>query len=106
MRILIDESLPRRLKRELPGHDVSTVPEKGWAGKKNGELIRLAAREFDVFVTADQNLIFQQNLSNIRIAWILLVAESNRFDALMPLMPHVIEALETIGPGDIVRISS
>lgn len=62
MRVLLDECLPRQLKWQLPGHDVATVPERGWAGTKNGELLRLAAAEFDVFVTVDQNLRFQRNL--------------------------------------------
>jgi Domain of unknown function (DUF5615) len=60
MRILLDESLPRRLKGELLGHDVSTVVECGWSGVKNGKLLTLAADNFDVFVTADQNLQNQQ----------------------------------------------
>jgi len=64
VRVLLDEQLPRRLARELTGHQVRTVHQQGWAGLKNGELLRRAAREgFEVFVTADQNLEFQQNLS-------------------------------------------
>lgn len=62
MRLLLDESLPRGLKRHLSAHDVATVPEQGWAGKSNGELLRLAEEEFDAFLTADQNVEFQQNL--------------------------------------------
>ncbi len=56
MKMLIDECLPRKLKHELPGHEVRTVPEMGWAGKKNGELLRLMSGQFDVFVTIDRNL--------------------------------------------------
>jgi len=63
MRILLDESLPRRLKTEFVGHEVATVAERGWSGVKNGELLTLAAERFDVFVTADQNLQYQQNLA-------------------------------------------
>ncbi len=63
MRVLLDESLPRRLKHELAEHEVKTVPEVGWAGKKNGELLRLAEPDYDVFVTMDRQLPFQQNLA-------------------------------------------
>ncbi len=56
MRVLLDESLPRRLRQELPEHEVSTVPEAGWAGKANGELLRLAEPAFEVFVTMDRQL--------------------------------------------------
>ena len=74
MRVLLDEQLPRHLARELRGHDVSTVQQKGWAGLKNGELLRMAADAgFDVFVTADRNLEFQQNLSQMGLGVILLV---------------------------------
>ncbi len=63
MRVLLDESLPRRLKHELAEHEVKTVPEVGWAGKKNGELLRFAEPDYDVFVTMDRQLPFQQNLA-------------------------------------------
>jgi predicted nuclease of predicted toxin-antitoxin system len=73
VRILLDECLPRRLKRELPGHDVRTTPEMGWAGKRNGELLRLAEREFEVFLTVDRKLQRQQNLSAFNIAVIVMI---------------------------------
>ena len=82
MRILLDESLPQELQDELPGHSVLTVRGSGWSGLKNGELLRHAADLFDVFVTADQNLQFQQNLSKLPIAVLVLVAPSNRMEAL------------------------
>ena len=63
MRILLDECLPKRLKRDLVGHQARTVPEMGWASKKNGELLALAEAEFDVFVTVDRNLSFQQDVN-------------------------------------------
>ena len=78
MRILLDESLPKELKAELPGHDTRTVQEMGWSSVKNGELLMRAAAEFDVFITADQNLRYQQNLSALPIAVAVLVAKSNR----------------------------
>jgi PIN like domain len=87
MRILLDECVPRPLRHELPGHDVRTVPEMGWAGKKNGELLQLMAQQaFEVFLTVDQNLRFQQNLSGAGVGIIVLVAPTNRLADLVPLM--------------------
>jgi Domain of unknown function (DUF5615) len=75
VRVLLDEQLPRPLARELAGHDVRTVQQEGWAGLKNGELLRRAvADDFEVFVTSDQNLEFQQNLANVRIGVVVLIA--------------------------------
>lgn len=95
MRVLLDECLPRRLKRELVGHDVKTAPEMGWASKRNGELLALAVSRFDVFLTADRNLSYQQDVSAFDIAVVVLAARSNRLDDLRPLMPGVLEILPT-----------
>jgi len=70
MRILIDECLPKRLKLELPDHFVQTVPEVGWASKQNGELLRLAEKEFDVLLTNDRNIEHQQNVKQFALAFI------------------------------------
>jgi predicted nuclease of predicted toxin-antitoxin system len=84
MRVLLDEQLPRHLAREIVGHDTSTVQQRGWAGLKNGELLRVAADAgFDVLVTADRNLQFQQNLSQSQLGIILLVASSNALEDLV-----------------------
>ena len=104
MRVLLDECVPRRLKRALPGHEVHTVTERGWSGVKNGELLALADAEFDVFLTIDQNLKYQQNLTAFRIAVVLLVARNNRLQTLLPLMPEVRETLGKIGVGEFVRV--
>ena len=88
----------------LPGHEVRTVTERGWSGIKNGELLVLADAEFDLFLTVDQNLKYQQNLTTFRIAIILLVARSNRLKTLQPLMPEVREALDKITAGEFIRI--
>jgi len=106
MRILIDECLPRKLKHELPEHDARTVPEMGWAGKKNGELLRLMIGQFDVFITADQNLTYQQNLQGVNIGVITLAARSNRLPDLLPLVPRLKSALETVQSGEIVRVKA
>lgn len=86
MRVLLDEQLPRRLARDLAGHDVRTVQQQGWAGVKNGELLQRAADHgFDIFLTADQNLEFQQNLARARLGVVVLVAASNALEDLRPL---------------------
>ncbi len=106
MKVLLDECLPRKLKGELRGFDVQTVPEKGWAGTKNGALLRLMAGQFDVFITIDGNLPSQQNLTKLRIALVVLKANNNTYAALLPLMEQVTMALGEIQPGDVVFIPS
>ena len=106
MRILLDESLPRKLAQELSGHEVQTVQKQGWAGLKNGELLRRANAEFDVLVTGDQNLEYQQNLAKVSIAVVVLVAENNRIETLRPLVPNLIGVLTTIRPGQLIRVSA
>jgi hypothetical protein len=104
MRILIDECLPRKLKRELPGHDVRTVPEMGWASKKNGDLLVLMSGQFDVFLTIDNNLQYQHSLTETSLAFIVLVAYNNKFATLTPLMSQVLKILEAIQPGEIIEV--
>lgn len=106
MKILIDECAPRALKLSLAaqGHECLTVQEAGWAGKSNGELLGLAETAFEVFVTLDTNLRYQQNLAGRRIAIVVMVARSNRLVELSRLFPACVEALKTIRPGEIVHI--
>lgn len=105
MRILLDECVPRPLRRELSAHQVRTVTEMGWAGKRNGELLKLIiGYPFDVFLTVDQNLRYQQNLRKAGIAVIVLVALTNRLDDLTPLMPSVRKKLDTIQRGEYVEV--
>jgi predicted nuclease of predicted toxin-antitoxin system len=106
MNILLDECLPRRLKYELPGYDVTTVPEMGWAGVKDKPLLQLAEPIFDVFLTADQNLQYQQNLQGTQLAIIILVAGNNRIETLQLLMPRVLVALQTIQAGTMLHIEA
>jgi hypothetical protein len=105
MKVLLDECVPRKLKREIANHEVVTVTEQGWSGIKNGELLNLATTEFDIFLTVDQNLSFQQNLRNFNIGIILMVARNNRLKTLLPLMPAVRVAIEDAKAGEIIRIS-
>ncbi len=106
MRILLDESLPRKLALELTGHETQTVQRRGWAGLKNGVLLRTASQEFQVFLTGDQNLAFQQNSAALPIAVIILVAVNNRIETLRPLVPRVLEVLQSIRPGQLVHVGA
>ena len=101
MRVLLDECLPRRLKQEVDADVVRTVPEMGWASTKNGALLRLAAQDFDIFLTNDQNIEHQQNLKLFDLAIIVLVARTNDIEDLKPLMPEANEALESIRSREI-----
>lgn len=105
MRILLDENMDRRLKRSFKAeHTVLTVPECGWAGKKNGALLSLAEKEFDVFVTMDQGIEYQQNLLQFDLGIVFLKAFSNRRVDVEPLMPQVNQQIESIRPGSIIHI--
>ena len=106
MKLLLDESLPRRLKDALSEHEAVTVPERGWSGKSNGELLELAGREFDVFVTVDQGLAYQQNLTNQNIGVVVLAAHTNHLDDLLPLVPSLLASLSTLEPGVVVRVTA
>lgn len=105
MKLLIDECLPRGLKRLLAEHTCRTVQEIGWAGKKNGLLLSLAEKEFEVLVTMDQGFEYQQNLEDRKIALLLLVAPSNQLEDLAPLIPSALVLLRTIQPGSVIRVS-
>ena len=104
MRVLLDECLPRGLKKHLSGHDVLTVPEAGWAGTKNGALLRAATGKVDIFITIDSNLAYQQSLGALPFAVIILVARTNRLSDLLPLLPNIRTALDSAMPGTVVRV--
>lgn len=106
MKLLLDECVTRRLKKEFAGHEVQTVDEAGLKGLKNGELLRRAAQVFDVLVTVDQSISHQQNLRSLAIAVVVLAAKKNTYDALKSLVPQTPEALEQIVPGQIVKITA
>ncbi|MBI1910037.1 MAG: DUF5615 family PIN-like protein [Deltaproteobacteria bacterium] len=105
MRVLLDECLPKKLKGDLlEYHEVFTVPEMSWAGKKNGELLKLAASKFDLFLTADQNLTYQQNLESAQIGVIILVTKNNRLESFQRLMPKVRQLLQQGPVKGIVKV--
>jgi predicted nuclease of predicted toxin-antitoxin system len=103
--LLLDENLDWRLRRDLPEHAVESVPLIGWAGLKNGALLRKAQDRFDVLVTMDSNMVHQQNLAQFRIAVIALQAQSNRLADTRPLMPKVLAALASVRPGTLTVVS-
>ena len=104
MRILLDECRDWRLCETLTDHQCLSVTEMGWSGLTNGQLLRLADADFDVFVTADCNLAFQQNLTKFNLAVVILEAPSTRLSDTAPLMSQVLIALTTIQPKEVVRI--
>ena len=104
MRLLLDECVPKRLKRELHGHETKTVQDMGWAGIKNGALLRLADGTFDALLTVDQGIEYQQSLSGLRISVIIMMAPSNDVDDIHPLLPAVEQALAGLRPGEIMRV--
>jgi len=104
VRILLDESLPRTLTRHFSGVAVETVFDRGWSGVKNGELLRRAAASFDVFLTADQNLQYQQNLKDNEIRVVVLAAVTNRVVDLVPLLDEVVASIERLEPGEVLII--
>lgn len=106
MRILLDEDLPRRLSGRLTGHEVSTVQRNGWSGVKNGKLLALAASHFDVFLTMDRNLEYQQNLATLPIAVLVIQAVSNRIQHLEPLVPDILRELTQLQPRSLRRVGA
>ena len=105
MRILLDEQLPRQLAPYFVGHDVRTTQEQGWAGLKNGALLRQAlSAGFEVLVTGDKNLECQQNLKASGLFVLVLVAPSNKIEDLLPRVRGALEALARAQPGEIERI--
>jgi predicted nuclease of predicted toxin-antitoxin system len=102
MKILIDESLPRYLKRILIGYGAKTVQEMGWAGVENGALLKLAEGDFEVFLTADKNIRYQQNLEGRKLA--IIEFPSNRLSVVKRLESDLKTTLEQITIGDYVAL--
>ncbi|MEN9518720.1 MAG: hypothetical protein RLZZ381_1308 [Cyanobacteriota bacterium] len=105
MQILLDECVPRPLKRELTDYEIRTVVEMGWSGKKNGELLQLMSQEgFTILLTTDQNLRYQQNLLQSGVAVVVLVAHSNKLSDLLPLIPDARNVLNTITSKEVIEV--
>lgn len=105
MKILLDECLPMRLAKSLPGHDVQTVRQMNWLGLSNGRLLDAAA-DFDAFITVDKNLVKQQSLTARRLAVIVLRVRSNKIEDISPLVPQLIDLLADLKSGTVTVLSS
>jgi predicted nuclease of predicted toxin-antitoxin system len=104
VKILLDECVDWRLSRSITGHEVRTARQMGWMAIKNGELLALASDQFEVFVTVDRNLSFQQNVQASRIAVVVLRAKTNRLADLLPLVPNLLAAIDFAKPGLITIV--
>lgn len=105
MRVLIDECVDWRLLRDLPTHDVKTVRQMGWDETVNGALLKLAEQQFDVLVTTDENLAFQQNVTKFEIAVVVLRARSARLRHLRELVPALLTILPVVKRGEVHTLS-
>lgn len=105
MRVLLDECVDWRLLRDLTGHDVKTARQMGWSELKNGHLLRLTAEHFDVFVTVDRNLSFQNKVIDLPLAVIVLAAPTNRLADLRLLLPRLLPAIDQTMAGQVVLVS-
>jgi hypothetical protein len=105
VKILLDECLDWRLGRELPGHEVKTAQEMGWDGIANGRLLALAEGKFQVFITGDRNLSFQQHLPRFALAVVVLKAASIRLIHTRPLISKVLALLPSLKPGQLVVVA-
>jgi hypothetical protein len=99
VKVFLDECVDWRLARDIVGHDVKTARQMEWTTVKNGALLTLASQQFDVFVTVDRNLSFQQNLNAFSIAVVVLQAKTNRLVDLRPLIPSLLAAIDSALPG-------
>jgi len=105
MRLLLDECVPRPLKRDLGAHDVWHVVDMGWSSKRNGELLQLmVAQGFEALLTVDRNLEFQQDLRAAGVGVVVVLASTNRIKELRPLVPLMLEALTRLRPGESIRV--
>ena len=102
--MLLDECVDTRLASHIQGFETRTVHDQGWAGISNGKLLALAQAEFDVFITVDRNLSFQQHLPKFDLAVILVHARSNRVSDLVPLVPLILEAIRAAVQGIVTHV--
>ena len=105
MHILLDESVPSRLGPLLVGHTAVSVQRRGWASIKNGKLLALAAGEFDVLLTADKGMEYQQNLAMLPIAILIFLARSNRMEHMELAVPTILKAFDELQPKTLLKIA-
>ena len=105
MKLLLDENLPHQLRHELPGHDCFTVAYMAWGGVENGALLALAqSHGFDALLTKDANIEYEQNLTNLSIAVVVIVAPSNAIEDIRPLLPKLLTALQGLPAKQLTRV--
>ena len=104
MRVLLDNCVPWRLAKSIGGHDVASVIDLGWADLTNGRLLDAMAGQYDVLVTVDKGIRFQQRLHDRPVALLLVRAPSNRLPELLPLVPVLLKVLAEIGPGEVREV--
>jgi hypothetical protein len=104
--VLLDEGLPKALAHVLVDLEIVTVQDAGWAGKENGELLGLAQERFDVLLTGDRNIRFQQNLTKFAIGVVVVAGGSTKVKDLLPLVPRIREAIATVAFGTFIEITS
>ena len=104
MRVLLDECVDARLAPYIVGYRARTVHDQGWGGITNGKLLALAQQEFDVFITVDRNLSFQQHLPKYGLAVVLIQSRSNRLTDLLPFVPRLIETIPIAGKGVVTVV--
>jgi hypothetical protein len=104
-RVLFDEDVPRQLRRDLTRFNIRTVQEQGWSSLKNGELLRTASLEFDVFITADRNLQYQQNIPKFDIGLVVLALRDSRLPSIQSKLSEIEAAIVAVEPGTVVRIT-
>ena len=103
MKILLDECVPWPIHKLSPGHECAPVQRRSWGGKRNGELLRLAEAEFDLFITSDQSLQYQQNLTGRRLA--ILALWTTSWPKLQRHLPEIIAAIEKLNSSDFVELN-
>lgn len=104
-RVLFDEDVPRQLRRNLPAFNIRTVQEQGWSSLKNGELLRTAAVEFDVLLTADRHLQYQQNIPKFEIGVVVLALRDTRLPSIQSRLSEIETAIAMVEPGTVIRIT-
>ena len=104
MKLLLDEAVAHEFRHYFPGHDARTARYMGWDGKDNGDLLALARDEFDVLITVDQGIPNQQHITDADVAVMVLYAPSNDVEDLRPLVPQLLESLETAKRGDVIHV--
>ncbi len=105
-RVLFDEDMPQQLRRDLREFEVRTVQEEGWSSIQNGELLRRASETFDVLVTADQRLQYQQNVPRFQIGVVVITARDTRLPSLRSLLPELRDAIGNVSPGVVVIVKA